>query len=212
MVKTVALFDFDGTLTHGDSLVPFLIMSAGIPRFTLALLMACPFLAGYALRLVRNNVAKEALLYSTISGFSDQVMNKLGKDFAQYDIPFMLRKETIDRLRDHQCQGHCCILVSASLNVYLEPWANNIGFDYCIATRLALDLKGEVSGKFDGANCHGLEKVRRLKLLFDVIGQPDYIYAYGDTDGDIPMFEMSDEAYWVKKKGISRALGIKKIR
>lgn len=204
MRMTVALFDFDGTLTCRDSLVPYLRMAGGTLRFALAMLLVSPLLAAYALRLVRNDVAKEALLRCTLGGISAELLHELGEQFAEHVIPTMLREDMQARLSEHQAQGHCCILVSASLDAYLEPWAKSAGFDYCIATSLAVNPKGLASGKLEGANCHGQEKVRRIERLFGEIGLPSRIYAYGDTAGDIPMLAIADEGYWVK--GVNQPL------
>lgn len=199
MSRVVALFDFDGTLTHGDSLTPFLRMVRGTPLFVMDILSVSPYLAAYTLRMMSNNVAKEALLRRTVGGLSAGLLHDLGEQFAKHVVPTMLRKDMQACLRDHQSQGHCCILVSASLDVYLEPWAKIAGFEHCIASSLAISPEGLVTGKLDGANCHGQEKVRRIEHLFREIGLPARIYAYGDSAGDVPMLEMADEGYWVKR-------------
>jgi len=38
----IAAFDFDGTLTRRDTLLPFLVRGLGWPRFLLALLQCSP--------------------------------------------------------------------------------------------------------------------------------------------------------------------------
>lgn len=52
MSRSVAFFDFDGTLTRGDSLIPFLSMVRGRTRFVLDLLVAFPALVAYAMRVL----------------------------------------------------------------------------------------------------------------------------------------------------------------
>jgi len=104
------------------------------------------------------------------------------------------------QLHKHQAQGHCCVLVSASLDIYLEPWAKHVGFNYCIATTLAVNSSGLVNGKLHGKNCHGQEKARRVSILLEELGLPNFTYAYGDTKADIPILEMADEGYWVRNK------------
>lgn len=198
MSKVIAFFDFDGTLTRRDSLMPFLRMVRGTPRFALDILATSPYLAAYTLRIMRNNVAKEALLQRAIGGLPIEHLRERGLQFSKNIIPTLLREDVCSRLRAHQKQGHCCVLVSASLDVYLEPWAKNAGFDYCIATSLAVSPEGLASGKLDGANCYGQEKVRRIERLIGEVGLPSRSYAYGDTVGDIPMLTMADEGYWVK--------------
>jgi len=198
MSEVVAFFDFDGTLTHGDSLLPFLRMVRGTPRFVMDIVAVSPYLAAYTLRMLRNDVAKEALLQQSIGGLSIEHLREHGAQFSKNEIPTLLREDVYARLRSHQQQGHCCVLVSASLDVYLEPWAKIAGFEYCIASSMAVSPEGLVTGKINGANCHGQEKVLRIKRLLSEIGLPARTYAYGDTSGDIPMIAMADEGYWVK--------------
>jgi phosphatidylglycerophosphatase C len=203
MSKVVAFFDFDGTLTKGDSLIPFLRMVRGTPRFMLDTLAVSPYLVGYVLRGMRNDVVKEALLRQSLSGIQISVLRDIGKRFAKHSIPDMLRKDILDQLRDHQTQGHCCVLVSASLDIYLEPWAKAVGFDYCIASSLDADVDGMITGKLEDGNCYGKDKVRRIQLLLKKIGKPDMTYGYGNSRGDLPMLSFVNKAYLVKRRGVS---------
>ncbi len=204
MSKVVAFFDFDGTLTHGDSLMPFLRAVRGSPYFVLDIISVSPYLAAYALRIMRNDVTKEALLRQALGGLSITTVRDLGEEFAKHSIPDTLRKDTLDRLREHQAQGHCCVLVSASLDVYLEPWAKTAGFDHCISSSLDVDDDGMITGKLDGGNCHGVEKVRRIRLFLEKIGIPQLTYGYGDSRGDLPMLAFVDQGFCVKRTGIER--------
>lgn len=200
MSKVVAFFDFDGTLTHGDSLLPFLRMVRGTPRFVMDILAASPYLVAYALWGMRNDVAKEALLRQSLGGIPISVLRNLGKQFAKHSIPSMLRKDTLDHLRDHQKQGHCCVLVSASLDIYLEPWAKAAGFEHCIASSLVADNDGFATGKLQEGNCHGKDKVRRIQLFLEKIGMPDITYGYGNSRGDLPMLTFVNKGFLVKQK------------
>ena len=199
MSRPAALFDFDGTLTHGDSLIPFLRMVRGTSQFARDLLVVSPWLLAYAMRVMRNDRAKEALLRKSIGGIPLDELRAHGQHFAEYYVPGMLRADTVDRFCEHRAQGHLCVLVSASLDIYLKPWAESIGFDYCIASSLEVQSNGKATGLLRGGNCFGENKVHRIQSLFDDIGQPTHTYAYGDSEGDTPMLNMVDEGYRVKK-------------
>ncbi|MDP1566800.1 MAG: haloacid dehalogenase-like hydrolase, partial [Polaromonas sp.] len=67
----VAAFDFDGTLTRRDTLLPYLWRGLGWPRFMWALLLSGPWLAAYALRLMSNHRAKARLLRVALGGRAD---------------------------------------------------------------------------------------------------------------------------------------------
>jgi len=144
-------------------------------------------------------MAKEVLLRKSIGGTSLDDLRADGRCFAEHFVAKMLRADMMERLRKHQEQGDCCVLVSASLDLYLEPWAKMIGFDYCITSSLVIDANGTATGVLRGGNCFGEEKVHRIKRLLNKIGRPSRSYAYGDSQGDIPMLSMVDEGYRVQK-------------
>jgi HAD superfamily phosphoserine phosphatase-like hydrolase len=87
------------------------------------------------------------------------------------------------------------VVISASLDLYVRPWAINAGFDDVLATHLQTHEAGLVSGKLAGANCFGIEKVRRLQAL---LGDRDgyTLYAYGDSRGDRELLSSADYAYY----------------
>jgi phosphoserine phosphatase len=63
-----------------------------------------------------------------------------------------------------------------------------------IASRLEVS-GGKVTGKILGKNCHGDEKVVRIKEVYDLTNY-NIIAAYGDTGGDKPMLELADQAHY----------------
>lgn len=197
--RPIAFFDFDGTLTKGDSLIPFLRMVRGTPRFAMSLLASSPWLGAYAIGLMRNDRAKKALLRQTLAGMPLDELREYGRRFAGEFIPALLRPDTMARLRQHQADGHICVLVSASLDIYLEPWALDNGFEHWLVSSLHAEANGLVNGNLSGSNCFGEEKVRRIQGLLDDIGASSRTYAYGDSQGDIPMLKVVDEGYLVNK-------------
>ncbi|NJA04836.1 MULTISPECIES: HAD-IB family hydrolase [unclassified Methylomonas] len=190
----VAFFDFDGTLTRRDSLLPFLRLVAGTPRFVGRMALLSPVLAAYAINLIRNDVAKERVLSYFLEGMEQKSLQRLGANFANERLPDMLRLAGVERLRWHQDQGHTCVLVSASLDVYLTPWASKIGFDDWITSSLEIDDAERIIGRLNGGNCFGEKKVHRIR---DWLANKEfsYSYAYGDSSGDIPMLSLVNEGY-----------------
>ena len=53
------------------------------------------------------------------------------------------------------------------------------------------------TGKLLGNDCNGLEKVRKIKEIYN-LSKYEKIYAYGDTDGDKPMLDIADIAFYRK--------------
>ncbi len=191
---TVAAFDFDGTLTHRDSLLPFLLYAHGPTNFAIKMTQASPVLLGYAVRLIRNDRAKERLLRGFLDGHPLAEIEAIGARFARDRLPAMLLDDAYARFLWHKTQGHCCVLVSASLVHYLEPWAKSVGFDHVIGSQLASDEHGFVSGRLAGGNCYGEEKAHRLRAWLGA--REAIIYAYGDSRGDREMLQMADYPYY----------------
>ena len=193
-LPVVAVFDFDGTLTRRDSLLPFLQMAAGRWQFWWGLLVLSPILLGYAFGLIPNWRAKEAVLAHFLSGRKEEQLHQVAQKFAVEEIPKLLRPEAVQRLRWHQEQGHKTVLVSASLEAYLQPWAEAMGFARATGTQLEVQ-NGFLTGRILGKNCYGKEKVKRLKALLGDLSQY-CIYAYGDSRGDRELLDAADYSYY----------------
>lgn len=200
MSRQVAFFDFDGTLTRRDTFLPYLARLLGGPHLALRLLQTSPVLLGYLLGRVANDRAKETLLQACITGWSMQTLREAGVEYARTGLPALLRKEGMQRLDWHREQGHTCVLVSASLDLYLDPWVAGQGLDGLICSRLETDEQDRVSGRLEGDNCHGETKVKLIRQWLSG-REVDTVYAYGDTRGDLPMLRMADLGYLWRRSG-----------
>jgi HAD superfamily hydrolase (TIGR01490 family) len=196
----VAAFDFDGTLTRYDTMFPFLLHTAGWGSFIRHVTVLAPTLAGYGLGMVRNDIAKERVFVRFLSGMDIAALRDKGVQFAATKLPGLLRGQAMERLAWHQQRGHRCVVISASLELYVRPWAERTGFDDVIATRLELRDDGRTSGRLSGKNCFGPEKIRRLEEL---LGPKSgfTLYAYGDSRGDRELLASADHAYFRKFGG-----------
>jgi HAD superfamily hydrolase (TIGR01490 family) len=191
----VAAFDFDGTLTRRDTMFPFLLFVVGWGEFIRHIITLIPTLARYGLGLIRNDIAKERVFTRFLSGMNMVELQSKAAQFAAQKLPALLCTEAMQRLAWHKQQRHRCIVISASLEIYLQPWAINSGFDDVLATQLEI-LQGEnISGKLSGRNCFGIEKVNRLGKLLG--NRESYIlYAYGDSNGDKELLAYADSPYY----------------
>lgn len=200
--RPVAFFDFDGTLTTGDTLMPFLKFVVGTPAYYAKLALVSPVLVAYFGKMLRNDIAKQIVLKQYLAGYHIDDLFVRGQRFSEEVIPTMLRPEGMERLRWHQDQGHECVLVSASMDVYLNAWAKNEKFSEVICTALENESGGRASGKMQGKNCHGKEKLRRVLKWRDG-RNPLETFAYGDTEADIPFLTSVGKGYiWSRSKNI----------
>ncbi len=191
----VAVFDFDETLTHCDTLLPFLRFAVGKRKTYLALLRLIPLLIQYPLKLASRQTIKEAILSACIGGLSENYLRQTGADFAQSCIPKLLKSHVMARLQWHLQQNHRCILVSGAIDIYLQPWGKSAQFHHVISTNCAVDNNGIITGKLEGENCWGTEKMRRLA---EFLGPREgyVLYAYGDSKGDAALLSAADYPYY----------------
>ena len=192
-VRGVAAFDFDGTFVRGDSFPRFLAFVLGRRRFAAVLARSAPaMVAGY--RRAGRDGAKAALIARALTGLpADQVAAK-GEAFAQ-TLLVRVRPAMAERMRWHADERHERILVSASLELYLQPLGRLCHFDDVIATRLEVGSDGLLTGRIHGANVRAGEKALRLA---EAIGTATAtVWAYGDSAGDRQMLEMADHPSWV---------------
>ena len=115
-------------------------------------------------------------------------MRKIGQEYAKA-IEAWYRPGALEQIRWHREQGHRLVMVSASLDLYLEPVAVALGFDNLLCTRLSTNHL-VFDGHLAGPNCRRTEKVRLLESLLGPL-QGYEIYAYGDSDGDTEMLRAS---------------------
>lgn len=197
----VAAFDFDGTLTWRDTLGPFLRRLLGTPGY-LWLLFACsPWLIAFVLRLTSNHRAKAKLLQTALAGRPVDEVARCARAYVQHDLPLQWRPWALQRLVEHQKQGHRCVLVSASTSPYMHLVGESLCVDAVLCTEMEV-LDGRYSGKMATPNCHGEEKVRRLQAWLAqryAETQPE-LHAYGDTAGDRPMLRLARQAWYREKR------------
>lgn len=194
----VAAFDFDGTLTRRDSLLPYLRRSLGWPRFLFALLQSAPWLAAYACRLISNHRAKARLLRVSLGGRKTAQVARWTEDFVTNYLPAQMQPEALAKLRWHQQRGDWCVIVSASPGIYLHRVGEALGMHAVLCTELAV-AGDTLTGKLLTRNCHGPEKVLRLQAWLagaPTVAKPVVLHAYGDSHGDIPLLNLADYAHY----------------
>lgn len=193
----VAAFDFDGTLTWRDTLLPFLRRLLGTPTLLWVIFICSPWLIAYALRLTSNHRAKAVLLQAALAGRTQAEVQRCAQAFVREYLPLQWRPWAMHQLVQHQQQGHRCVIVSASTSLYMHLVGQSLGVDAVLCTEMEV-VDGRYTGRMTTANCHGEEKVRRLQawLAHEFGAAPPMLHAYGDTSGDWPMLRLASVAWY----------------
>jgi len=193
--KVIAAFDFDGTITYRDTFISFLWHTTPAVRFFWNCFTLIPALLLFCLRIYGRQKLKERFIARFFKALPIETLHRWGRDFAGEPLEALIKPEALKRIRWHQKLGHTCILVSASLDVYLQPWSQIHSFHEPVCSRLQIDPNQCVTGKLMGANCRGAEKVSRLEEVLGPLHQYQ-IYAYGDSAGDRELLERADWAFY----------------
>lgn len=196
--RVVAAFDFDGTLSTRDNVVPFLRTAVGLPKLAAALTVIAPRLVVGAVDDRRRDAAKAALVRRTLTGYPADELTDVAELFAERVVRKHLRADAVERAEWHRGQGHELVIVSASLTAYLQPIATRLGFDAVLGTDLEAGADGRLTGALAGPNVRRAEKARRLDAWLG--GRPGFVWAYGDSTGDRELFERADRAIRVGRR------------
>lgn len=197
--RRVAAFDVDGTLTTTDCVVPFLRRTVGTPTLVRRMLGSPLGLARAGVRRDRDAL-KAASAAAAFRGLPIDAVQADAEQFAHEVYDHHLRDDAVQSLRRHLDAGDTVVLVSASFEVYLRPLAALLGADDVLAVRLEVGDDGILTGRLDGANCRGAEKVARLHRWLEqhAGGRAGvHLSAYGDSRGDRELLADADEAHWL---------------
>ena len=187
--RPIVAFDFDGTLTTHDSFTAFLAWKAEPFRYFVGLARLLPHIVAFGLKRDRGRL-KAAAVASFLGGEPIEQLQAEADTFAMEKVLGMLRPDALQAWRNWRAQGALMVIVTASPETLVHPFARGLGADRLIGTRLHLDEQGRVTGGFIGPNCRGPEKVQRLREAFgeDV----KLAAAYGDTAGDREMLQLAE--------------------
>jgi len=189
----IAFFDFDGTITKKDSTIKFIRFFSGDLKYIIGIIILSPLLILYKLNILGNNYIKIIIITYFFKGVSEVHFKNKAKLFSSSIINKLIRKKALDRLDWHKNQGHKIVVVSASINLWLQDWCDFNNFTL-IASELEI-VNGRITGNLLSNNCHGPEKVKRILDKYN-LSDYTYIYAYGNSRGDYEMLDIANEKYY----------------
>lgn len=198
----IAIFDFDGTMIKGDSIVPYLVYAYQKGKLSLSdiLGMLPSALLGVA-GLISPEKGKTAAL-RFLRGMSREEQQAFNTDFLQQRILPKIFPLASKRLLYHRAQNHIILLVSASSDCYMKHLKDFLPVHDVLASPTSPE--GVVT-----RNCKGEEKVRRVWQWVEENGlNIDWALssAYGDNKSDAPVMALTGNPLCVNpKKALSKA-------
>ena len=179
------VFDFDGTIYNGDSSKDFFFFCLKhYPKIRKKIFPVMWYGAGYGLHIVKK-IDFKTKLFSFVSLIDDI-------DKAVFDF-WAEHKKNVKNWYIEKRQP-TDVIISASPEFLLTDFCKSLGAESLMASKV-----DKRTGKFDGANCHGEEKVRRFYELYPDAHIDEF---YSDLYCDTPLARLADKAFIVKGENL----------
>lgn len=188
----LALFDFDHTVSTCDTYSRFLRRVATARQLAAAKWTIGPWLLGYRLRLLSAERLRRRVTGHVFPGRAFDEIDALGRAFAAEDLSRLLRPCMMERIAWHRSEGHEIVLVSASLDVYLQPWCEQHGL--VLICNTLESAGGTLTGRYAVRDI-GAYKADEIRSRYD-LSRYARIHAYGDSSEDRSMLALAHERWY----------------
>ena len=190
----LSIYDFDGTIYNGDSLIDFWIFTMRqYPRALLFLPYQIILSILFLVKIKSAKKLKEAFLLplNFLDAHQQQLLLKHFWIKHKSKINPWVSKH-IAKERSERCELIC---ISASPEFLLAPIMNELQFNYLIGSIFKTNQHGQIKPVMTSENCKGIEKVNRLNASFD----NNYIIHnfYSDHKSDMPLFKLAKNKFLV---------------
>jgi len=190
--RTLAIFDFDRTVTRRGTFVPFLLFAARSRPWRYRFLLPGGFLGFlYLAGLISRKRLKERMMAFFLGDKSKGELEALAKAFAGRLLMRGVHAKALEAMRAHQTRGHQVGLATASMDFYVRNVTAALKLDFEISTRSVFDAKGRLIPQILGENCFGAAKAARIRELL-AMEKPKEVWFYSDHASDAPSFALAD--------------------
>lgn len=193
--KTLALFDFDGTLYPHDSFTGFIFYALRKRHIVKRGLQILPWIQAYYLNLYPAHRMRPKLYASMFKESNAEEILQLAQEYAATLIT-KLDPALFNQLKQHQQLDHNVVLVSASVDLYLKPVCRYLNIDLICSE---VEIKaGRMTGFYQTSDCSNEQKKIRILEKYNLENYAE-IYAYGNSEEDEEMLSLANYPYLVGK-------------
>ena len=191
--KSLALFDFDKTITDRDTFFDFLSFACGKFKVICVTIVLMPLFPFHFAGFLDGGKFKEIFFKMLIAGWTVEKLEKKAKEYSLVSLKKIVRKSALEEIKKHKDMGADVAIVSASPSIWIQFFAKEQGVNL-LATELEV-IDGRITGNISGKNCRGPQKVVRIENSYD-LSKYKNIFAYGDSSGDKEMLDLANHKYY----------------
>jgi phosphatidylglycerophosphatase C len=194
----LVIFDLDGTISRRDTFVPFVFgflrrRPWRYPRLVLFL----PALLAYLLGLSNRGALKGALLHYAMGGVSREDVDRWSTRHAQRVVDKGLHRDAVAAINSHLKNGHYLVLMSASVDCYVQRISVALGFHETICTTVVWNrASNTLNGRLQGSNIRGDKKAQQFRQLLSRL-HPRESIAYGNSPADLEHMLLATRGVYV---------------
>jgi phosphatidylglycerophosphatase C len=194
---TLVVFDLDGTISRRDTFMPFVFGFLlrhpwRLPR----LLLVLPAMFAYLLGFGSRGALKGALLHFAMGGVKRPVIDRWATRHAQRVVKRGLHRDALAAIQSHLKAGHYLVLMSASIDCYVQRISVALGFHETICTTVVWNRDNTLNGRLQGSNIRGDKKTQQLRQLLDRL-HPRESLAYGNSPADLEHMMLATRGVYV---------------
>lgn len=195
---SIVTVDFDGTLYLGNSLMAMFKTSKKKLTLKQWYFIIVKF---FKMSLSGKYKNEEDLRVVFLRAFFSQMKGKNENELHTFFMSVIengwhgINNDMISRITEHLEKGDRVIILSGALQLFLEIFIRHLNIQAdAIGTPLILDDNGICTGEIGRLN-HGAQKVDNLKHWIEKNnGGGELIWAYADSESDLPLLEFADKA------------------
>lgn len=193
--KNLALFDFDGILCKKDSFTGFIFYALSKRHIVKQGIKILPWIQAYYLNIYPAHAMRIKLFNAMFKHADANEILDIADEYA-YRLMGQLDPTLYQQLLKHQNNGDDVVLVSASVDIYLEVICQLLKIDLiCTETEI---LEGKFTGHYATPDCSCEQKRLRVLEKYN-LAHYQKVFAYGNSEEDLDMLNLADFKYMVGK-------------
>lgn len=187
--RTVAIFDFDGTIIAGYSATTFIreqLRRGDLsPRQFIDLMRA---MTNFGM----GNMGFSGMMAINaqfMRGTEEETYNEVGRQLYAKQIARLVYPESRALVEAHRAKGHTLAIISSATPYQVEPAAADLGIEHVLCTQLQVE-NGKFTGGVVSPTCFGQGKVDAAETLArQYRANLDDSFFYSDSQDDLLLLE-----------------------